>query len=212
MNTKKLIAIGCACVTTGVCAQGVVSLAPAAPSGGAAVGTAQNQAAVDTSTVKVQGRGVGATKEAALKDAYRDAIERAVGLYVDAEQMVKNDKLVNDQILTQSNAYIEKYDVVKESETDGLFTVRIIAIVRKTALAKKLGDVMPKQSVCGKSPCTDRYAGKAQRGCRCAVAECAQGRETHTPAHDVYACGDKDDFAKDEIREWCVLLPFQGGA
>ena len=143
MKTKKLIAIGCACAMTGVWAQGVVSLAPAS---GADEPT-ESQAVVDANLVKVQGRGVGTTKDAALKDAYRDAIERAVGLYVDAEQMVKNDELVSDQILTQSNAYIEKYDVVKESESDGLFTMRILATVRKTALTKKLGDVMPKQSV-----------------------------------------------------------------
>ena len=143
MKTKKLIAIGCACAMTCVWAQGEVSLVPA---GGENTPAVKNGAA-DASLVKVQGRGVGATKDAALKDAYRDAIERAVGLYVDAEQMVKNDELVSDQILTQSNAYIEKYDVVKESESDGLFTMRILATVRKTALTKKLGDVMPKQSV-----------------------------------------------------------------
>jgi len=50
--------------------------------------------------VKVRGRGVGADKTEALKDAYRDAVERAVGLYVDAEQMMKNEELVKDQILT----------------------------------------------------------------------------------------------------------------
>ena len=42
--------------------------------------------------VKVMGRGVGADKAEALKDAYRDAVERAVGLYVDAEQMMKNEE------------------------------------------------------------------------------------------------------------------------
>ena len=49
--------------------------------------------------VKVVGRGIGVDKTEALKDAYRDAVERAVGLYVDAEQMVQNEDLVKDQIL-----------------------------------------------------------------------------------------------------------------
>lgn len=94
--------------------------------------------------VKVKGRGVGATKTEALKDAYRDAVERAVGLYVDAEQMVKNEDLVKDQILTQTNAYIEKYDVTKETtKPNGLVEVQILAEVRKTALTKKISDVMP---------------------------------------------------------------------
>ena len=62
----------------------------------------------DAEVVKVRGRGIGTNKMEALKDAYRDAVEQAVGLYVDAEQMVKNEDLVKDQILTQSNAYILK--------------------------------------------------------------------------------------------------------
>lgn len=49
-----------------------------------------------TEIVKVMGRGVGADKTEALKNAYRDAVERAVGLYVDAEQMMKNEELVKD--------------------------------------------------------------------------------------------------------------------
>ena len=41
--------------------------------------------AQDAEIVKVKGRGVGTDKAEALKDAYRDAVERAVGMYVDAE-------------------------------------------------------------------------------------------------------------------------------
>ena len=63
--------------------------------------------AQDAEIVKVRGRGTGADKVEALKDAYRDAIERAVGMYVDAEQAMENEELVEDKILTQSNAYIE---------------------------------------------------------------------------------------------------------
>ena len=100
--------------------------------------------AQDVETVKVRGRGTGTDKTEALKDAYRDAVEQAVGLYVDAEQMVKNEELVKDQILTHSNAYIEKYEVAKEGvSANGLVTVTILADVRQRALTKKIRDVMP---------------------------------------------------------------------
>ena len=103
--------------------------------------------AQDAEIVKVNGRGVGTDKTEALKDAYRDAVERAVGLYVDAEQMMKNEKLVKDQILTQSNAYIEKYEVAKETtKPNGLVEIQILAEVRKTALTKKIADVMPSKT------------------------------------------------------------------
>ena len=104
--------------------------------------------ASESEIVKVKGRGVGTDKTEALKDAYRDAVERAVGLYVDAEQMMKNEELVKDQILTQSNAYIEKYDVAKETtKPNGLVEIQILAEVRKAALTKKLSDVMPTVTV-----------------------------------------------------------------
>ena len=94
--------------------------------------------------VKVKGRGVGVSKAEALKDAYRDAVERAVGMYVDAEQMMKNEELVKDQILTQSNAYIEKFDIINEtSKQGGLVQVQILAHVRKSTLTKRIYDVMP---------------------------------------------------------------------
>lgn len=102
----------------------------------------------DAEVVKVRGRGIGTNKMEALKDAYRDAVEQAVGLYVDAEQMVKNEDLVKDQILTQSNAYIEKYKIAKESTAEnGLITITILADVRKRALTRKIRDVMPSNTI-----------------------------------------------------------------
>ena len=101
----------------------------------------------ESDTVKVQGRGVGVNKTAALKDAYRDAIERAVGLYVDAETVANNDQIVKDQVLTQSNAYITDYRELSSERIDVGFEVRILATVKKQALTTKLTDVMPAQTV-----------------------------------------------------------------
>ena len=98
--------------------------------------------------VRVKARGIGMGRLEALKDAYRDAVERGVGIYVDAEQLVKNDELVNEQILVHSNAYIEKYEIVKEETlTSGMASVVIIADVRKRALAAKVRDVLPARSI-----------------------------------------------------------------
>ena len=140
MKFKMIAIVVCASAMSCLLAQGTSSLLPADYDSGA-------DAAIGGDTVEVMGRGVGTTKVEALKDAYRDAIERAVGLYVDAEQMAKNDELVSEQILTQSNAYIVKYTVTKETaDTNGLITLKILATVKKSALAKRLSDVMPSQS------------------------------------------------------------------
>lgn len=135
-------------VSGAVWAQGSVSLAPisldgASPAPAAAAAPAGQEGAV----VKVKGKGSGETKAVALKAAYRDAVERAVGLFVDAEQQMKNEDVLNDQVLTQANGYVEGYEVTKESEANGLVTIQIAARVRRTALVKKLSGLMPVQNV-----------------------------------------------------------------
>ena len=133
-------------VVMGILLAGSVDAAPAR----AACGTskpsqkAEESAACECATQKVVARGVGKDKAAALKDAYRAAVEKAVGLYVDADTVAENDELVQDQVLTHSNAYIESYDELGTKELDsGLVQVRISAIVRKRELVEKLVKVLP---------------------------------------------------------------------
>ena len=102
-----------------------------------AVGLALYAFAGDES-VKVVGKGVGTDKTSALKDAYRNAVERAVGVFVDAEQLARNDKIITDQVLTQSNAYIRKFNVVDERSEGGLVRIRILAEVATGELRKNL--------------------------------------------------------------------------
>jgi len=111
--------------------------------------------------VTVKGRGVGEDMASALKDAYRDAIETAVGLYVDAEQMVKNDELLKDQVLTQSNAYIEGYDVLSKKVGDGMVSIKIIAKVKTRPLTKKVSGFMKPRTVEVGSALRDQFAKSA---------------------------------------------------
>ena len=82
MNIKFAVAFALTVVAASVWS-GTISLSPIG-------GDTQSASSADE-VVKVKAKGVGADKTEALKDAYRDAVERAVGMFVDAEQMVKND-------------------------------------------------------------------------------------------------------------------------
>lgn len=98
-------------------------------------------------TVMVMGRGRGPNRTKALEDAFKDAIGHAVGLYVDAEQLLENQELVKDQILTHSNAYIERFEVKNETDLGrGLTEIQILATVKKTVLTRKLEGLMPAQT------------------------------------------------------------------
>ena len=95
--------------------------------------------AQDAETVTVHATGYGVDPDAAKKAAGRAAIEQVVGQLVDAETLVENDELVKDRILTHSAAFLEDVETVGEpAESDGLWTVKVRATVRKTQLSKKL--------------------------------------------------------------------------
>lgn len=118
-----------------------------------------NASSAESDTIKSIGRGVGVNETEALKDAYRDAIERAIGLYVDAETVAKNDEIVKDQILTLSNAYITHYDKLKTTNiSGGLVEVRIVATVKKRALIAKVSEAMPSVNFSLGSRMQDLYA------------------------------------------------------
>jgi len=101
----------------------------------------------ESDIAKVKGVGTGETEELALTDAYRDAVESAVGMYVDSEQAAKNDEVIKDEILTQTNAYIEDYDVIDKKTENGVVKIKILARVRKQALTKKISGSMKAKTV-----------------------------------------------------------------
>lgn len=82
--------------------------------------------------------GTGGTRELALNNAFRHAVEQAVGMRVSSETMVKNIKVIQDDILLSSNGFIESYDVIDEASDITGVAITISAVVRD----KKLTDAV----------------------------------------------------------------------
>lgn len=88
--------------------------------------------------------GKGETKEEAKLAAFRAAVEKAVGIYVDAESLMENSELIKDRVNTISNADIQKYKTLKESRMkSGMYFCQIKAWVEKKAIAPKFADMFP---------------------------------------------------------------------
>lgn len=62
--------------------------------------------------VLVEGRGI--SREAALHDAFRNAVEQAVGTVVEANTLSKNYTLLKDEIYTKSQGFIRNYSVITQ--------------------------------------------------------------------------------------------------
>ena len=90
--------------------------------------------------VTVEARGMGTSPDAATKDALSQAIQQAAGAIVDSQTLMKNDEIMQEKILTASNAIVKKYDVVMpvKKNRNGLFEIRIRAEVEQNLLRQKL--------------------------------------------------------------------------
>ena len=88
--------------------------------------------------VEVVANGAGVTKKTALEDAYRNAVQQVVGIYVDAETVVKNDELLRDKILATSNGFIVDSKEISSRASNGLIRVTIRAKVESKKLVAGL--------------------------------------------------------------------------
>jgi len=102
--------------------------------------------AVDGSdaVVAIDAIGVGTSAELAQKDALMNAVQQAVGMYIQGETLVENSELIHEKILSASNGFVENFTVTippHKRATDGLFQVSIRANVRRGKVAEQLRQV-----------------------------------------------------------------------
>lgn len=76
----------------------------------------------------------GATKDDAIKNALRTAIEQTYGVFVSANTDILNDDLVKDEIATISSGNIKKFTEVSYSKSENSHTVTLDVIVSKGKL------------------------------------------------------------------------------
>jgi len=77
-------------------------------------------------------------KSASLSDALKKALSMVVGVYVSGESLVSKSILINDEITSKTEGYIERYEVLKETIENNFYKTKIKAYVRKEDLVRKL--------------------------------------------------------------------------
>jgi len=80
-------------------------------------------------------------KNTALSEAQRAALGLVVGVYVSGETLVSKATLLEENILGQTEGYIEKYTIAKEWREGNFYKIKIKAAVRKEDLAKKINEM-----------------------------------------------------------------------
>ena len=86
--------------------------------------------AVATDEITLTVSSDGPTKDDAVKNALRTAIEQSYGAFVSANTSILNDELVKDEIVTVSNGSIKDYKEISSVKTgDGTYSVTLSATV-----------------------------------------------------------------------------------
>lgn len=92
----------------------------------------------DLKTISVEAEGIGETKLKALNAAWMEAVRKAVGMVMVGKQEAINDALT-EQIVTHSRGQINSYKVLNENNSDGIWTVNILANIDRDILQETVG-------------------------------------------------------------------------
>lgn len=91
-----------------------------------------------TRSAQVLAVGSGIDSSTAERNALAHALERTIGVMVDAETIVRDDQLVRDEILTYTKGYIQEYNVLRSWQQDDISHVEVFARVSVSKLTEKL--------------------------------------------------------------------------
>jgi hypothetical protein len=78
------------------------------------------------------------SRDKAIEDALRNAVEQATGSFIENETLVENYQLLSDKIYSQSRGYVQSYEVIDEKAEEGLYRVTIQATVANGELKNDL--------------------------------------------------------------------------
>ncbi len=78
------------------------------------------------------------TRAAALAAAQRAAVDLVVGVYVSASTRVEKAVAIEQNILTRSNGYVKRYEVLSEGRSDEWYKLKIRALVSTQELRDAL--------------------------------------------------------------------------
>lgn len=83
---------------------------------------------------------LGPTPIAAEKQAISDAVRQAVGVYVDAQEIIENEEVIKDRILSVSAGFVKEYKVLTPPHLvdGGIYQVTILAQVGVNQVANAL--------------------------------------------------------------------------
>ena len=82
--------------------------------------------------------GMGSSRQAAINDALRLAVEQVVGTFIASSSLVENYELVRDRIFKRSSGFARIHRILEEEKRDGLYVVKAQVAVSRGAIEDEL--------------------------------------------------------------------------
>jgi hypothetical protein len=126
-------------------------------------------------TVVVEGRAMldradrAGTRQRALADAQKRAVERVSGVFVAAATLIEDAVATRQRIATEAEGRIERYDVIDEKEEAGVLVLRIRAVVLRGPEAQSSGAPRLRKPPLG-TPAVEVHLGGASASVRARFA------------------------------------------
>jgi|GEM_PF-3751767 len=102
----------------------------------------------ESGVFRVKAKGQGDNIDDALKQAFKDAIRKVVGVYVDSVEIVKNEEVIEDRIITHSNAFIKDY-LKTTPFSGGIIEIEAVVVIDDFESALKDNRITFKANVSG---------------------------------------------------------------
>lgn len=97
----------------------------------------------------IKGENITGAKEAAKRNALRNALEQGVGMRMDAETILSDEDLM-EKIHTHSTGYIKNFSIIKEKqEPNGTYSVMIRAITKRQVLRETIDKLIKPEIIPG---------------------------------------------------------------
>jgi hypothetical protein len=151
--------------------------------------------------------GTGKTKEDAKQDGFNKAVEQYAGVVIVTAKEVHNDKLVRDDVIHHSAAYVEKFKILKTENTGNKVTVYMVVTIRESKIAERvLSDNVNTEQIDGEqlSAQYDTYMKSRQTGDKLTAYLLSNYPEN---AFDVKA--EKSRLVVDPQRTAMIEIPFE---
>ena len=87
------------------------------------------QSVMAVGRAEIVGSNVDGARNNALTNAFREAVEKGIGVWVQSQTEVKDALLVRDQILTHAQGYVVEHEIVKEKVEGNMLALTIKAQV-----------------------------------------------------------------------------------